>query len=438
MQQVDLLITNALIVTVDTHLSVIENGYVAVKVGKIIAIAEMETSISFQAVKTIDASGMLIVPGLVNTHTHTGNTIYRGFADDMYLQEWLKNYIFPLEAKFCSEETVRLSAQLSIIEMIRSGTTTFSDMYYYEHEVAKVVDEVGVRAHLAETILDFPGPNSKTSSEGLKYTEELLQNWSNHPLIKVGVAPHAPYTCNGDTLKKAKELADKYGALFHLHLSETKTEVENCLKEHQFTPTQYLDELGVWNQNSFAVHCVHLNEKDKEVLISQKVAISHNPQSNMKLASGAAPIQDMLNKGALVAIGTDGTASNNNLNMFEEMDMAAKLQKLSTNDPTSLDAKTVFQLGTIKGAELLQWNQEIGSLEVGKKADMILIDINQPQLTPMYNPYSHLIYAMNGSEVQTVIINGRIVMENRKLTTIDEEEVLDKVKFLAKKIAKEF
>ena len=438
MQQVDLLISNALIVTVDSQLTIIEKGYLAIKDDQIVAISEMEKNIPFQANEVIDATGMLIAPGLINTHVHTGNTIYRGFADDMYLQKWLQDYIFPLEAKFCNEDTVYLSAQLSIIEMIRSGTTTFSDMYYFEHQVAKAVDEIGIRAQIAETLLDFPSPSAKTAADGLNYTEELLKNWNKHPRIKVGVAPHAPYTCNGNTIKEAKKLANKYDALFHLHLSETQLEVENCLKEHNYTPTQYLEKLGVWDKNSFAIHCVHLTEKDKEILVNKKMGISHNPQSNMKLASGTAPIKDLLDKGALVAIGTDGTASNNNLNMFEEMDMAAKLQKLAMNDPTVLDAKTVLQMGTSKGAQLLHWDHEIGSLEAGKKADLIMINLNEPQLVPLFNPYSHMIYAMNGSEVDTVIIDGKIVMRNRKITTIDEGEVLEKVNSLAKRIEKEF
>jgi len=439
MQEVDIIIKNGLVITIDSNSTIYSKGHLVIDKGVIVEITDDESVLTnYQSKKSIDASSKLIMPGFVNTHTHTGNTIYRGFADDMPLKKWLEEYIFPVESKFCTIETVRLSAQLSIIEMLRGGTTCFSDMYYFEDEVAKVCDEIGMRAELGETLLDFPSPTAPNSDVAIDYTEELITNWNAHELVTIAITPHAPYTCNDDTLVKSKKLAEKYDVPYHMHVSESKYEVQQSLEKHNATPVKHLDDLGLWKDGDFAVHCVHLTEEDRELLKEKGIAVAHNPRSNMKLSSGIAPIQDLINRGILCGMGTDGTASNNNLNMIKEMDTAAMLSKVHTMDPTSLDAKTMVQMGTINGASLLGLDDKIGSLEKGKSADVIIIDLNQAQLIPMYDPYSHIVYSMNGSEVETTIVNGNILMENRQLNTINEEKILTEVKILQEKIKKEF
>lgn len=427
--KVDLIIENGMILTMNSERSIFENGVVVIDNGKVIDIGDKSILSAYECAEKMNAYDKLVMPGLINTHTHTGNTIYRGIADDLALNDWLQKFIFPLEAKFCNKELVKLSAKLSIIEMIKSGTTTFSDMYYFEHEVALVAKEIGIRAQLAETLLDFPSPTVKTSEEGLKYTEELICNWKNDPLIKIAVAPHAPYTCNADTLKRAKALADNYNVGFHLHLSETENEFNVSLKKNNATPVEHLNNLGVLEgDNVFAIHCVHLSENDRNILRKNNIGVSYNAQSNMKLASGVAPIVDLLKRGILIGIGTDGAASNNTLNMFEEMDMGSKLQKVFTQDATVMKAQRVVEMSTIDGSKLLGMEKICGSIEKGKQADIILIDLNLPHLLPLYNAYSHLVFAMNGSEVNTVIVNGKILMQDRELKTIDEEAVLYEVR----------
>ncbi|HEY4800693.1 MAG TPA: amidohydrolase, partial [Bacteroidia bacterium] len=359
--KVDLIIENGQVLTMDDARTIIDSGVIVIDKGKILDVGERSILEKYHPEKKINASGKLVMPGLINTHTHTGNTVYRGIADDLALKDWLEKFIFPLEAKFCNKELVTLSAQLSMIEMIKSGTTAFSDMYYFEHEVAVAAKEIGIRAQLAETLLDFPSPTVKNSAEGLRYTEELITNWKNDPLIRIAVAPHAPYTCSSDTIKKAKALADKHNVGFHLHLSETEHEVNESLKKHNATPVEYLNNLGVLHGNVFAVHCVHLSENDREILKRNNIGVSYNAQSNMKLASGVAPVCDLLKRGVLVGTGTDGAASNNTLNMFEEMDMGSKLQKVFTKDATALKAQTAVEMATISAARLLRMQNDCGS-----------------------------------------------------------------------------
>ncbi|MBN4081627.1 amidohydrolase [bacterium AH-315-C07] len=434
---VDLIIKNGLVLTIDSELRIFDKGDVIIQNGEIIDVLKSGDQ-QYSPKEVIDATDKLVMPGLVNTHTHTGNTIYRGFADDLPLKTWLEDYIFPVEKQFCTAETVRLSTQLTVIELIKSGTTTFSDMYYFEDEVAKVVDEVGIRAELGETLIDFPSPTVESAAKAIEYSEELIKNWNDHPLIKIAITPHAPYTCGTETLQNGKALADKYGVSFHMHVSESKFEIEKSMQDHGASPVQYLNSIGCFEGNTFAVHCVHLSEDDKELFVKNQVPISHNPQSNMKISSGIAPIDEAVKMGILVGIGTDGSASNNNLSMIEEMDFASKLQKVATMDPTSLDAKTVVKMGTIDGARLLRMDDKIGSIEKGKRADIILIDLNHERVLPMYDPYSHIVFAMNGTEVDTSIVDGKIIMENRELRTIDESKVLNDIKVLGAKIKSEF
>lgn len=434
-EEVDVLIVNGTIVSMDSNRTILEPGTVAIKDGKIVAAETIGFPRSeLKAKETIDATGKLVMPGLINTHTHAAMTIFRGYADDLPLMEWLQNYIWPAEAKYINADTVRLGTQLAAVEMIRSGTTTFNDMYFFEDEVAKAAKEIGIRAVVGEGLLDFPTPNKKTASEGLDYTEMLIKKWRNDPLITVAVAPHSPYTCSAELLKSAKNLSDKYGVPLHIHVSETEQELNDSRNKHGLTPFEYLDSLGFLGDNVIAAHSVHLTANDIQLIAARKVGVSHNPESNMKLASGVAPIPELLNAGAKIGLGTDGAASNNDLNMFEEMDTTAKLHKVFRKNSSVVDAKSVVEMATIGGARVLGLEKEIGSIEEGKRADVIIIDLDKPHLTPMYNPYSQIVYAVDGADVETVIIEGRIVMRDHKILTADEEKIIQDMQALAAKI----
>ncbi len=434
-EEVDVLIVNGTIVSMDSNRTILEPGTVAIKDGKIVAAETIGSPRSeLKAKETIDATGKLVMPGLINTHTHAAMTIFRGYADDLPLMEWLQNYIWPAEAKYINADTVRLGTQLAAVEMIRSGTTTFNDMYFFEDEVAKAAKEIGIRAVVGEGLLDFPTPNKKTASEGLDYTEMLIKKWRNDPLITVAVAPHSPYTCSAELLKSAKNLSDKYGVPLHIHVSETEQELNDSRNKHGLTPFEYLDSLGFLGDNVIAAHSVHLTANDIQLIAARKVGVSHNPESNMKLASGVAPIPELLNAGAKIGLGTDGAASNNDLNMFEEMDTTAKLHKVFRKNSSVVDAKSVVEMATIGGARVLGLEKEIGSIEEGKRADVIIIDLDKPHLTPMYNPYSQIVYAVDGADVETVIIEGRIVMRDHKILTVDEEKIIQDMQALAAKI----
>jgi len=435
LQHVDIIVLNALILTMNKERAIIENGYIVIINGKITAIGEDICLNNYKAKKTINANGKLVMPGLINTHTHAAMTMFRGIADDITLKSWLYDNIFPLEAKHVSSQFVYLGTQLAVLEMLHSGTTTFNDMYYYEDEAAKAAKEIGIRAVISEGLIDFPAPNSPTSQDGLNYTEYLLNKWKGDSLIKVGVAVHAPYSCSDKLFISAKKLADKYNTTLHFHLTETKWEVNNLAKSHNCTPVEYLDSLGILAENSIAAHCIHLTESDIEILAKRKVGVSHNPQCNMKIASGVAPVPALINNNVTVGIGTDGAASNNNHDMFEEINTAALLHKLSSNNPLVLDAASVVSLATIEGAKLLKIDNITGSLEIGKKADLLIIDLNKPHLVPLYNIYSQIVYSMNGSDVESVIVDGKLVMENKKIFNADEEIIIKEVQKLSKTIS---
>jgi len=435
-QHVDIIVLNALILTMDNERTIIENGKIVINNGKIAAVGEDINLDSYKAKKTIDAKGKLVMPGLINTHTHASMTMFRGIADDITLKSWLYENIFPLEAKYVNSDFVRLGTQLAVLEMLHSGTTTFNDMYYYEDEVAKAAKEIGIRAVINEGLIDFSAPNSPTSQDGLNYTEYLLNKWKDDSHIKVGVAVHAPYSCSDKLFISAKQLADKYNTTLHFHLTETKWEVNNLAKSHNCTPVEYLDSLGILDENSIAAHCVHLTESDIETIAMRKLGVAHNPQCNMKIASGVAPVPALLDAKVTVGIGTDGPASNNNHDMFEEINTAALLHKLSSNNPLVLDAATVVSLATVEGAKLLKIDNITGSIEIGKRADLLIIDLNKPHLVPLYNIYSQIVYSMNGSDVESVIVDGKLVMENKKVLNTDEELIIKEVKTLSKSINK--
>jgi len=434
MESIDLLIRNGSVLTMDPQGTLIETGAVAVSGDRIVKVEKEDAlTASYQATKTIDAQGGIIMPGLVNTHTHAAMTCFRGLADDLPLMTWLNDYIFPAEAKL-TFDIVYDGTRLACSEMILSGTTTFCDMYLFEDAVAQAAKEAGMRAVVGEVIYDFPSPNYGPVEEGLKYTEDLIEKWRDDPLITIAVEPHSAYVCSPELLKNLRAIADRNGVPMVIHLAESEREVDDIRERYGRTPVSHLAEIGFLSSNLIADHCVALTPEDMALLKDFDVKIAHNPESNMKLASGIAPIPELLKHGITVGIGTDGCASNNNLDMLQEIDTVAKLHKVHTLDPTVMDAMTVIKMATIDGARVLGIGDITGSLEAGKKADIIVIDIRRPHLIPMYNIYSHLVYAATGSDVVTSIVNGQVLMQDRVLTTLDVDEVIAAVNQIAQGI----
>lgn len=424
-ETVDLLVENGLVVTMNTAGTIIEQGTIAVSKGAIVAVGPAgEIATGYTALRTIDARGKLVLPGLVNTHTHAAMTMLRGLADDLPLDTWLTGHIWPAEAKFITAATVRTGANLALAEMIRSGTTTFSDMYFFADATAEAAKKAGVRAVVGEAVIDFPTPDSAGPRESFAIIEKLALKWRADPLITIAVAPHAPYTCSPETLTAAKKLADRLNLPLHIHAAETRKEVADITARHGVTPIEHLDSLGFFGGPVIAAHAVYPTPREIALMAAKGIGVAHNPESNMKLASGAAPITEMLKAGVAVGLGTDGAASNNNLNMFEEMSAAARLQKVIRLDPTVMSARETVRAATSGGARVLGLGAVIGSLEPGKRADLIVIALNRPHLVPLYNVYSHLVYAVNAADVETVVVDGRLVMADRKLLTLNEDEVL--------------
>lgn len=436
LKEVNTIITNGIIVTVDSVGSIYPNGAIAIDGDQIVAIGNSaDINNKYRSENVIDAKGKIVMPGLINCHTHLSMTLFRGLADDLQLQDWLTKYIFPAEADFMNAENVELGAQLAMIEMIHSGTTTFNDMYFFEDKVAQVAKKIGMRGVVSESLIDLPTPNSKNSDDGIAYIRKMVEKYKNDSLITVGLAVHSPYTCGPELIKKAKKVARDLNLLFNMHIAETKWEVDTINTLYKMTPAEYLDKLGALDHNTIAAHGVWLTDKDIKIFADRGVSVAHNPECNMKLSSGAAPVTKMLSMNCNVGLGTDGVASNNNLNMFEELHTMALLAKLSTGNPTSIPAETAIRVATINGAKLLRKQKEIGSLEVGKKADIIIINAAKPNTTPLYNVYSTLVYAIDGNDVTDVMINGKFVMRNAALLNINEEEVMQNVRIKARQIA---
>ena len=430
----DLLIVNGIVLTFDANNTEIRNGVVAVSKDSITAVGPASELSDWSASRVVDAGGGIIMPGLINSHTHASMTCFRGLADDLQLMTWLNEHIFPAEAKL-DEQKVYAGAMLACAEMIMSGTTCFCDMYLYEDAVARAAKEAGMRAVVGEVLYDFDSPNYGPIEKGFEYTQTLIDTWKGDPLVTIAVEPHSTYLCAPELLKKAFNLAQAFSLPFVIHLAESKSEVEQIKERYGRTPVEHLAELDVLAPNVLACHCVELTPNDISLLQRFDVKVAHNVESNMKLASGVAPIPQLLKEGICVGLGTDGCASNNDLDLFLEMDTVAKLHKVQALDPTVMDARTVLRMATIQGARALGLDKSIGSLENGKKADLIIIDTHKPHLTPMYNPVSHLVYAAMGSDVRTSIINGTIVMEDGKLKTMNLKNVLDNVTRIAKEIA---
>ncbi len=430
----DLLIVNGTVLTLDATDTEIGNGVVAVNKDSITAVGPAIEFSDWSASRVVDAGGGIIMPGLINSHTHASMTCFRGLADDLQLMTWLNEHIFPAEAKL-DEQKVYWGALLACAEMIMSGTTCFCDMYLYENAVARAAKEAGVRAVVGEVLYDFVSPNYGPIEKGFEYTQTLIDTWKGDPLVTIAVEPHSTYLCAPELLKRAFNLAQSFSLRFVIHLAESKSEVEQIKERYGRTPVEHLAELEVLAPNVLACHCVELTPDDISLLQRFDVKVAHNVESNMKLASGIAPIPRLLKEGICVGLGTDGCASNNDLDLFLEMDTVAKLHKVKALDPTVMDARTVLRMATIQGARALGLDKSIGSLENGKKADLIIINTHKPHLTPMYNPVSHLVYAARGSDVRTSIINGTIVMEDGKLKTMSLKSVLNNINRIAKEIA---
>lgn len=421
----DILILGGTVVTMDKDRRVIENGAVAIKDGKIVAVGtRANVTRNRTARQTIDATGKVVIPGMINTHTHVPMSLFRGIADDLDLQEWLTKYIFPAEAKNVDEAFVRAGTRLGLAEMIRGGTTTYCDMYYFEDAIADETKKAGMRGVLGETVIDFPVPDNKTWEAGLAYTERFIKKWQNDPLIVPAVAPHAPYTVSQEHLLQARDLSNRLKAPLVIHLAEANTETEFIQQKHQgMRPVEFVEKIGFFNDRTIAAHVIQANEAELDLLKKHGVGVAHCPQSNMKLAAGTAPVPAMLRKGIRVGLGTDGAASNNDLNMWEEMDTAAKLHKLVSGDPKTLSAEQAFAMATIGGANALHMEKTIGSIEEGKLADIVIVDLDSLNQTPLYNIYSDLVYATKANDVRTVIVNGRVVMLDRRLPTLNESAI---------------
>ena len=435
-QDVDLIVSGGTVVTMDAGRAIYQDGAVAVRGDSIVAVGpRVEIEAKYQSAQMIDARGGLVLPGFINGHTHVPMTLFRGLHDDVTLNDWLYKYIFPAEAKNVNEEFVRWGTRLAAAEQIRSGVTTFADMYYFEDAVAEETKAAGMRGVLGETFIDFPAPDNKSEAEMLAYTEKFLKRWQGDPLIHAAPAPHSIYTCSKKTLQDSAALARKYHAPILIHVSEMKKERDDSEKAHGMSPVAYLESIGVLGPDIVAAHCIFVDEADRKLLAQRGVGCVHNPSSNMMIASGVSPVPEMRSAGVAVGLGTDGPAgSNNDLDLMEEIDLAAKLAKISKMDPLALNAKAVVEMATIDGARALHLGKEVGSLEAGKKADLVLISLDEPNAVPMYDVYAQIAYALKASDVETVVIGGRVVMRDRKLLTVDEPKVLEKAREYGKSV----
>jgi 5-methylthioadenosine/S-adenosylhomocysteine deaminase len=439
-QQVNTLFVNALVLTMDENFSQYFPGAVAVNGDSIVAVGhEDEIKKEFSAQEMIDCNGKVLMPGLINAHTHVPMTLLRGLADDLRLDVWLMGYMMPVEREFVSPGFVRLGTMLACAEQIRSGVTTFNDMYYYEEHVAEAAAVVGMRAVCGQTVMKFRAPDAASYEDSLQMAREFIQRWKGHPLIVPAVSPHAPYTCTAEILHATAELAKEFDVPLHTHLAETAFEVENMRNEHGIPVIPYVKKQGLFDAKVIAAHCVHVDTGEMRTLLHAGAGISHNPSSNLKLASGFAPVVKMLETGLNVGIGTDGPASNNDLDMFEEVRLAAFIAKAVTNDPTSLPAPWALLMATRLGAQALHIGHLTGSLEVGKRADLILVDVSPLHNAPAFkrsidNAYSQIVYASKSTDVSDVMVNGRWLMRDHQLLTLNEEELLEQAAEIAKKI----
>ena len=434
-EQVSMLIAGGTVVTMDAAGTVIADGAVAVNGSAIVAVgttADMDAR--YTARDRLDVRGQVIMPGLINTHTHAPMVLFRGLADDLALMDWLNRYIFPAEKAMVSPEFVRIGTRLAALEMIESGTTTYADMYYFEEEIARATKAAGLRAVLGQTIIRFPVADAATPEESLARSEKFLSDWANDDLIVPAVAPHAPYTLTPETLQAARALANRFNAPLIIHLAETRDEVGIIADQYKMSPAMFLDSLGVWNGRSLAAHGVWVNDADMTMLAARGVGLSHNPESNMKLASGTAPVPAWLTHGIRAGLGTDGAASNNDLDMFEAMRTAALLHKHASGDPRALPAREALELATRRGAAALGLGDLIGSLEVGKRADIITVSMASARQTPLFDTLSHLVYVTRGTDVRNTIVHGRVLMRQGRTVTLDQAAVIAEANAMAARV----
>lgn len=420
---VEVLIAGGIVVTMDAERRVLEGGALAIRAGEIVGVYPAGAELP-SATRTIDARGRLVIPGLVNTHGHVPMVLFRGLADDMPLMEWLNDFIFPAEARTVDEAFCRTGTLLAGIEMARSGTTTFADMYYFEEAMAEATAALGLRAVLGQTIIGFPAPDYASPQLALAGVEGFVQRWKDHPLVTPSIAPHALYTTDVQVVKAAAELAARYGVPFQIHANESPAEDAVVSERWGGTSFEVLEREGLLRRGTLLHHGITLSAAQRETCARLGIGLSHNVESNMKGASGLLDLQAALDAGVAVGLGTDGGAGNNNLDLFEEMDTCAKIHKLQAGNPAAMPAKTVFELATLGGARALGMADRIGSLEAGKRADVVLIDARQPELVPLYDVYSQLVYAVKGGHVETVLVDGRIVVEGRVVKTVDVAQVV--------------
>ncbi|MBW8011291.1 MAG: amidohydrolase family protein [Chloroflexi bacterium] len=439
-KKADILLTNAIVLTMDEEFNQYEPGAVAVKGDSILAVGlESELKKQYTAAETIDCAGKVLMPGLVNAHTHVPMTMLRGLADDLRLDVWLLGYIMPTEREFVDPEFVRLGTSIGCAEFIRTGITSFADMYYFEEDVAIATSEAGLRGVLGQTVLKFPTPDARSFEESLAAAREFILGWKDHHLIVPAVSPHAPYTCTPEILRATAALAAEFDVPLHTHLAETAYEVENMRAENGMPVIPYIKKQNLFDAKVLAAHCVHVDIGEIHTLHNNGAGVAHNPSSNLKLASGAAPVSEMLEVGLNVGIGTDGAASNNDLDMFEEIRLAAFLAKYKTNDPTSLPARTALAMATRLGAHAMHIGHLAGSLEPGKRADLILVDIKQLHNSPRFHRdpngiYAQLVYAAKSTDVSDVLVDGKWLMQAHQLLTISEAELLEQAAEYAQQV----
>lgn len=435
--KLDILIIGGTLLSMDPRRNIIDDPVIGIRDGKILFVEQNNRAAKHLPVadETISASGCLVMPGLVNTHTHLPMVLFRGMADDLPLMTWLNDYIFPAEGRFINRETVYDGAVLAMAEMILSGTTTFCDGYFFEDAVAEAAITAGMRGVVAQGFIDFPTPDQADVPKHTAKAEAFMRNWRNRsPLITPALVCHSPYACSPETLVAIKGVARRNESLFIIHLAETREEVALLRERFAKKPVRHLRELNLLDEATIAAHCIWLDRDDLDLLADFGVKVAHDPESNMKLGAGVAPVPEMLRRGITVGLGTDGCASNNNLDLFGEMGMCSRVHKVFSSDPTVLKAEKVVEMGTIGGALVLGMGDQIGSIEAGKWADIILLDMKQPHLTPLYNPFSHLVYAASGADVRTSIIGGKIVMRDRRLLTLDITTIMDKVRKISRDI----
>ncbi|MBM3806560.1 MAG: amidohydrolase family protein [Acidimicrobiia bacterium] len=422
---VSLIINNGIVITVDGNRRVLNPGAIAINGNAIVAVDTPSAVASrYKATQTIDATGQVVMPGLINTHTHAAMVLFRGLGSDMNLMDWLNKVIFPAEAKTLTADFVRIGTELALLEMIQSGTTYFSDMYYFMDTVGRAARAAGVRAMVGQTVIDFPTPDANTHEEAIQRTVALAKEFAGDELITPSIAPHAVYTVSAAHLESVSRTARQLKIPIQIHLSETNDELRQSAEQHQARPVAVLDRLNFWAPITVAAHGVWVNDSEIALLKSRNVGIAHNPESNMKLSSGTAPVVSYRRAGVNVGIGTDGAASNNDLDMFEAMRQAAFQAKLVTGDPTAVSAVEAIEMATIGGARVVGQQDRIGSLEAGKRADLIIVDMSRPRQTPLYDPVAQVVFATNGNDVVTTIVNGTILMRDRKVLTMDEGTVL--------------